>query len=263
MTDGSSLLAVQENFSANGPGALSEAGGDEHSASITPTSFRRSPAGDVDGRRWRRHDKMPATADESADHPQHALLAKVPFRSGLFDCFSDMSTCCYGFFCPYCIFGENVKTMQMLDVSKREESPSCFGPCWTIMTSTNGAAATCLTTQLICFLAATQGLCCGCSGAVLSAATDIMPASALALGTVAMIAGRTRGKLRSKYGLRNSHKCAICLSTDFRVHCALCQEARELKAILAEKAGHGYHGSSAEMMPPPTQYMATSDVEIY
>ena len=39
--------------------------------------------------------------------------ATRPFRSGMFDCYSDTDSCCFGLWCNPCLYGVNVKTAQV------------------------------------------------------------------------------------------------------------------------------------------------------
>lgn len=51
---------------------------------------------------------------------QKALVGPQEWSTGLFDCFADWSTCCYGYWCLPCLYGETLEHF---------EGGGCCSPC--------------------------------------------------------------------------------------------------------------------------------------
>eukprot|EP00239_Pterosperma_sp_CCMP1384_P006652 CAMPEP_0197846832 /NCGR_PEP_ID=MMETSP1438-20131217/4546_1 /TAXON_ID=1461541 /ORGANISM="Pterosperma sp., Strain CCMP1384" /LENGTH=184 /DNA_ID=CAMNT_0043458607 /DNA_START=79 /DNA_END=633 /DNA_ORIENTATION=+ len=135
------------------------------------------------------------------------------WRSGLFDCFNDCSSCCMGTWCLPCLFGSNAKMIQAFN-GVPEEYQSCCAPCC------NYYLSSCLPAFMVSFLAAIVG--------VPPMGLDVVAAR----WGVGKYAGTHRTLIRAKYGIveDTSDFVAHCLCSP----CATCQEAREIKAEMED-----------------------------
>eukprot|EP00891_Asterochloris_glomerata_P002662 jgi/Astpho2/2662/fgenesh1_pg.00049_%23_25_t len=107
----------------------------------------------------------------------------VNWQSGLCGCFSDWNTCCYGCWCPCCLFGENVH--------KLKGTGCCINCC------------------LYCVL--------------MSCAFASLPLGTTCSGCQCLAGGPARTSMRYKYGGLREEPCSDCVVHWCCSSCANCQ----------------------------------------